>query len=96
MGNSITVRGLEKQYSGFSLRDVNSACRRAPSWASLGKTRGQNHHHQAILGLVHADAGEITMLKPARRAQKPCRERPWGVVMEGLLFQHLHHGRWRA
>ena len=55
MENSITVRGLEKHYAGFSLRNVNFSVPQGSIVGFIGENgAGKTTTLKAILGLIHA------------------------------------------
>ena len=87
MENSITVHGLEKHYSGFSLRDVNFRVPQGSIVGFIGENgAGKTTTIKAILGLVHADAGEITVLGQPVTRKSHAANAHVGVVMEGAFF----------
>ena len=55
MENSITVRGLEKHYAGFSLRNVNFSVPQGSIVGFIGENgAGKTTTLKAILGLIRA------------------------------------------
>ena len=87
MENSITVRGLEKHYAGFSLRNVNFSVPQGSIVGFIGENgAGKTTTIKAILGLVHADAGEITVLGQPVTRKSHAANAHVGVAMEGSFF----------
>ena len=87
MENSITVRGLEKHYAGFSLRNVNFSVPQGSIVGFIGENgAGKTTTLKAILGLIHADAGEITVLGQPVTRKSHAANAHVGVVMEGSFF----------
>ena len=87
MENSITVRGLEKHYAGFSLCNVNFSVPQGSIVGFIGENgAGKTTTLKAILGLIHADAGEITVLGQPVTRKSHAANAHVGVVMEGSFF----------
>lgn len=87
MENSIIVQGLEKYYPDFSLHSVSFNVPQGSIVGFIGENgAGKTTTIKAILGLVHADAGQITVLgQPVTRTSHAANAHV-GVVMEGAFF----------
>ena len=85
MENAIEVRGLCKQYDGFSLQDVSFT---VPSGSIVGfigeNGAGKTTTLRAILGAMRIDGGAITVLGGC--AADPQVRKQLGVVFEDAFF----------
>ena len=82
--NALTVKGLCKRYPAFSLENVNFSVPEGAVMGFIGRNgAGKSTTLKALLGLVHPDAGEVTVLgKSFREEERYIKERI-GVVLGG-------------
>ncbi len=87
MENSIEIRGLCKHYQDFSLQDVSFDVPRGSIVGFIGENgAGKTTTIKALLGLLRADGGQITVLgQPVTHAAHTANL-DIGVVMEGAFF----------
>ena len=85
--NALTVKGLCKRYPAFSLENVNFSVPEGAVMGFIGRNgAGKSTTLKALLGLVHPDAGEVTVLgKSFREEERYIKERI-GVVLGGIDF----------
>ena len=61
--NALTVSGLTKKYKEFSLSDISFEVPRGTIVGLIGENgAGKSTTLNAILGVVHKDAGEISIM----------------------------------
>ena len=87
MNSALTVSGLTKRYEGFTLADISFEVPQGPITGLIGENgAGKSTTLHSILGLVHRDGGEISILgAPAEGLQPEARENI-GVVFDGTNF----------
>lgn len=87
MEQALSVRGLRKQYDGFSLRDVSFDLPRGSIMGLIGENgAGKTTTISAILGLVHPDAGQVRILgKEIKAGERELHEK-LGVVLDESNF----------
>ena len=85
--NALAVKGLCKRYPAFSLENVNFSVPEGAVMGFIGRNgAGKSTTLKALLGLVHPDAGEVTVLgKSFREEDRSIKERI-GVVLGGIDF----------
>ena len=85
--NALAVKGLCKRYPAFSLENVNFSVPEGAVMGFIGRNgAGKSTTLKALLGLVHPDAGEVTVLgKSFREEERYIKERI-GVVLGGIDF----------
>ena len=83
----MTVSGLTKRYEGFTLADISFEVPQGTITGLIGENgAGKSTTLHSILGLVHRDGGEISILgAPAEGLQPEARENI-GVVFDGTNF----------
>ena len=87
MNSALTVSGLTKRYEGFTLADISIEVPQGTITGLIGENgAGKSTTLHSILGLVHRDGGEISILgAPAEGLQPEARENI-GVVFDGTNF----------
>lgn len=87
MNSALTVSGLTKRYEGFTLADISFEVPQGTITGLIGENgAGKSTTLHSILGLVHRDGGEISILgTPAEGLQPEARENI-GVVFDGTNF----------
>lgn len=87
MNSALTVSGLTKRYEGFTLVDISFEVPQGTITGLIGENgAGKSTTLHSILGLVHRDGGEISILgAPAEGLQPEARENI-GVVFDGTNF----------
>ena len=87
MNSALTVSGLTKRYEGFTLADISFEVPQGTITGLIGENgAGKSTTLHSILGLVHRDGGEISILgAPAEGLQPEARENI-GVVFDGTNF----------
>lgn len=85
--NALAVKGLCKRYPAFSLESVSFSVPEGAVMGFIGRNgAGKSTTLKALLGLVHPDAGEVTVLgKSFREEERYIKERI-GVVLGGIDF----------
>ena len=87
MNSALTVSGLTKRYEGFTLADISFEVPQGTITGLIGENgAGKSTTLHSILGLVHRDGGEISILgAPAEGLQPEARENI-GIVFDGTNF----------
>ena len=87
MNSALTVSGLTKRYEGFTLADISFEVPQGTITGLIGENgAGKSTTLHSMLGLVHRDGGEISILgTPAEGLQPEARENI-GVVFDGTNF----------
>lgn len=87
MNSALTVSGLTKRYEGFTLADISFEVPQGTITGLIGENgAGKSTTLHSILGLVHRDGGEISILgAPAEGLQPEARENI-GVDFDGTNF----------
>ena len=85
--NALTVSGLAKNYKEFSLSDVSFEVPQGVIVGLIGENgAGKSTTLNAILGLIHKDAGEISIMgTPIEELTMDMKEKI-GVVFDGTNF----------
>lgn len=85
--NALTVSGLTKNYKEFSLSDVSFEVPQGAIVGLIGENgAGKSTTLNAILGLIHKDAGEISIMgSPIEELSLDMKEKI-GVVFDGTNF----------
>ena len=85
--NALTVSGLAKNYKEFSLSDVSFEVPQGAIVGLIGENgAGKSTTLNAILGLIHKDAGEISIMgTPIEELTMDMKEKI-GVVFDGTNF----------
>lgn len=85
--NALTVSGLTKNYKEFSLSDVSFEVPQGAIVGLIGENgAGKSTTLNAILGLIHKDAGEISIMgTPIEELTMDMKEKI-GVVFDGTNF----------
>lgn len=85
--NVLTVSGLTKKYNGFTLSDISFEVPQGSIVGLIGENgAGKSTILKSILGLIHKDSGEISILgSPCEQLQTKEKEKI-GVVFNGTNF----------
>lgn len=85
--NALTVSGLTKKYKEFTLSDISFEVPQGTIVGLIGENgAGKSTTLNAILGLIHKDRGEISILgSPIEELQPEVKENI-GVVFDGTNF----------
>ena len=85
--NALTVSGLTKKYKEFTLSDISFEVPQGTIVGLIGENgAGKSTTLNAILGLIHKDRGEISILgSPIEELQPEVKEHI-GVVFDGTNF----------
>jgi ABC-2 type transport system ATP-binding protein len=85
--NVLEVQGLSKRYPSFELKDVSFNVPKGAIMGFIGRNgAGKTTTLKSILGLVHADGGEVRFLgKNVRKDERFFKENI-GVVLGGIDF----------
>ncbi len=87
MENCIEIKGLNKKYPQFALKDVNLTVPAGSVMGFIGENgAGKSTTIKAILGLMKADSGEITVLGDKAPDLRVETKEQIGVVFDGLAF----------
>ena len=83
--NALAVKGLCKRYPAFSLENVNFSVPEGAVMGFIGRNgAGKSTTLNALLGLVHPDAGEVTALGKSFREEEQSIKERIGVVLGGI------------
>lgn len=87
MENCIEIKGINKKYAQFELKDVSFTVPCGTVMGFIGENgAGKSTTIKAILGLMKPDSGEITVLgEDSQDLSKELKEKI-GVVFDGLTF----------
>ena len=84
---ALTVSGLTKRYKEFSLSDISFEVPQGTIVGLIGENgAGKSTTLNAILGVVHKDAGEISIMGNPIEELKPDIKEKIGVVFDGTNF----------
>ena len=87
MKNALEVRGLCKDYDKFSLQNVSFTLPSGCIMGFIGENgAGKSTTIKAILGLVHRDAGEISVFGRDNLAEERAVKSEIGFVLEDAAF----------
>lgn len=91
MENAIEIRGLNKQYKDFALKDVTFNVPEGAIVGFIGENgAGKTTTIKSILGIAHADGGEVSILGRTPEQQRRNASEDVGVVMDtGFFFEML-------
>ena len=85
--NALAVKGLCKRYPAFSLENVSFSVPEGAVMGFIGRNgAGKSTTLKSILGLVHPDAGEVTVLGKSFREEEQYIKERIGVVLGGIDF----------
>lgn len=85
--NALSVKGLCKRYPAFSLENVSFSVPEGAVMGFIGRNgAGKSTTLKALLGLVHPDAGEVTVLGKSFREEEQYIKERIGVVLGGIDF----------
>ena len=85
--NALAVKGLCKRYPAFSLENVSFSVPEGAVMGFIGRNgAGKSTTLKALLGLVHPDAGEVTVLGKSFREEEQSIKERIGVVLGGIDF----------
>ena len=85
--NALAVKGLCKRYPAFSLENVSFSVPEGAVMGFIGRNgAGKSTTLKALLGLVHPDAGEVTVLGKSFREEEQYIKEHIGVVLGGIDF----------
>ena len=87
MENCIEIKGINKKYAQFELKDVSFSVPCGTVMGFIGENgAGKSTTIKAILGLMKPDSGEINVLgEDSQNLSKKLKEKI-GVVFDGLTF----------
>ncbi|MBT9778319.1 ATP-binding cassette domain-containing protein [Clostridium sp. MCC353] len=86
MENAIEIKGLCKNYDGFSLKDVSFCLPKGSIMGLVGENgAGKSTVIKSILGLVYPDSGEIEVLGQKGSPDRAAKEQI-GVVLDNYGF----------
>ena len=84
---TLAVKGLCKRYPAFSLENVSFSVPEGAVMGFIGRNgAGKSTTLKSILGLVHPDAGEVTVLGKSFREEEQYIKERIGVVLGGIDF----------
>lgn len=84
---AIEVRGLNRKYPGFALKDVSFRIPEGSIVGVIGENgAGKSTTVKAILGLIKRDSGEITLLGEPDGAKQKALKEQIGVVFDESCF----------
>lgn len=87
MSNVLEVRGLEKRYPAFALKDVSFDVPEGAVMGFIGRNgAGKSTTLKAILGMVHPDAGTVRVFGMDYGTHEAEIRRELGVVLGGIDF----------
>ena len=87
MNSALTVSGLTKRYEGFTLADISFEVPQGTITGLIGENgAGKSTTLHSILGLVHRDGGEISILGAPAEGLQPEVWHNIGVVFDGTNF----------
>lgn len=87
MNSALTVSGLTKRYEGFTLADISFEVPQGTITGLIGENgAGKSTTLHSILGLVHRDGGEISILGAQAEGLQPEARENIGVVFDGTNF----------
>ena len=91
MKNAIEIRGLKKQYKDFALQDVSFAVPEGSIVGFIGENgAGKTTTIKSMLGIVHTESGELTVLGRTPEQQRKHPNEDIGVVLDtGFFFEML-------
>ena len=86
--NALAVKGLCKRYPAFSLENVSFSVPEGAVMGFIGRNgAGKSTTLKALLGLVHPDAGVVTVLgKSFREEEQSIKERIGADGQRSVLF----------
>lgn len=85
--NALTVSGLKKKYKEFTLSDVSFEVPQGTIVGLIGENgAGKSTTLGAILGLIHKDGGEISIMGNPIEELQPDMKEKIGVVFDGTNF----------
>lgn len=84
---TLTVSGLTKKYTEFTLSNISFEVPQGTIVGLIGENgAGKSTTLNAILGLIHKDAGEISIFGNSIEQLKPNERENIGVVFDGTNF----------
>lgn len=85
--NVLEVQGLTKHYPAFTLNGVSFAVPEGAVMGFIGRNgAGKSTTLKSILGMVHPDAGEVSVFGMDYAANERAIRRELGVVLGGIDF----------
>ncbi len=85
--NALTVSGLTKKYKEFTLSDISFEVPQGTIVGLIGENgAGKSTTLNAILGLIHKDGGEISIVGNSIEELQPGVKENIGVVFDGTNF----------
>ena len=83
--SALEVKGLCKRYPAFSLENVSFSVPEGAVMGFIGRNgAGKSTTLKSIRGLVHPDAGEVTVLGKSFREEEQYIKERIGVVLGGI------------
>ena len=91
MENAIAIRGLQKHYKDFSLRDVSFNVPAGSIVGFIGENgAGKTTTIKALLGIIRNDGGELRVLGHTPEEQRRAPSEEIGVVLDtGFFFEGM-------
>lgn len=87
MGEILRVSGLQKQYSGFALKNVNFSLEEGYIMGFIGRNgAGKTTTIKAMLNMIHPDGGEIDVLGQNYQDNELALRGQIGLVMGGVDY----------
>ena len=94
MDNALEIKGLCKQYEGFTLENVSFTLPRGAVMGFIGENgAGKTTTIKSILNLIHRDAGEIRVLGLDNIGDERAVKERIGVVLEDGCFLNTLNAR---
>ncbi|MCI8870359.1 MAG: ABC transporter ATP-binding protein [Lawsonibacter sp.] len=87
MTNSIEVRGLNKQFDSFALKDISLTLPGGSIMGLIGENgAGKTTTIKCILNLIRRDSGQITLLGYDSQREEHLAKQDVGVVLDECFF----------
>lgn len=87
MDNCIEIKNLSRKYSKFALKDVSFTVPTGSVMGFIGENgAGKSTTIKALLGLIRADSGSISVLGEDAKKLSPATKEKIGVVFDSLAF----------
>lgn len=88
--NALTVSGLKKKYKDFTLSDVSFEVPQGSIVGLIGENgAGKSTTINAILGVIHRDAGHISIMGSSIDELEPDVKEQIGVVFDGSNYPEI-------
>ncbi len=88
--NALTVSGLTKKYKEFTLSDISFEVPQGTIVGLIGENgAGKSTTLNAILGVIHRDAGDISVMEKNIEELEPDTKEQIGVVFDGSNYPEI-------